>query len=206
MPVVCQATQMQTSSLVLPIQLNLVASNCAALLPSSGSKASAAVERCRTPGRPWAPRCRGNWRAGCRRRPPCSSAPAPDCREVAAHVARQDARIGVVAAADAGADIHLDGLALVEIGRPFARCAGALTRQLQQARRCERSATTHGRPQATLASFSAPSLRLNSRIGVAAEDVALGGLAQERQVVDRRRQVEIPVRIVGRIERAASPH
>ena len=30
---------MLTSSLVLPIQLNRVASNCAALLPSSGSKA-----------------------------------------------------------------------------------------------------------------------------------------------------------------------
>src|SRR5262245_43835642 len=38
---------------------------------------------------------------------------------------------------------------------------------------------------------------------VAAEDVALGLLFQERQVVDRRRQVEVPVRIVGRIEQLA---
>ena len=38
MPLVFQATQMLTSLLALPIQVNLVASNCAALLPSSGSK------------------------------------------------------------------------------------------------------------------------------------------------------------------------
>ena len=34
--------------------------------------------------------------------------------------------------------------------------------------------------------------------GIAAEDVALGLLAQKRQVVDHARQVEVPVRVVGR--------
>ena len=37
-PLVCQATQMLTSLLALPIQVNLVASNCALGLPSSMSK------------------------------------------------------------------------------------------------------------------------------------------------------------------------
>src|SRR6187200_2993552 len=36
--------------------------------------------------------------------------------------------------------------------------------------------------------------------GVAAEDVVLGLLREERQVPDRRRQVEIPMRIVGGVE------
>src|SRR5690349_19302710 len=35
---------------------------------------------------------------------------------------------------------------------------------------------------------------------VAAENVAFRGLAQERQIVDRARQVEVPVRIVRRIK------
>src|SRR5215212_1571320 len=32
----------------------------------------------------------------------------------------------------------------------------------------------------------------------AAEDVALGGLLEERQIVDCARQIEIPVRVIGR--------
>src|SRR5258707_14681986 len=43
-----------------------------------------------------------------------------------------------------------------------------------------------------------PGLELEELLGVAAKDVALGLLVEERQVVDRRRQVEVPVRIVGR--------
>ena len=39
-PDVCQDTQTLTSSLALPIQVNFEASYCAALLPSSGSKAT----------------------------------------------------------------------------------------------------------------------------------------------------------------------
>ncbi len=46
--------------------------------------------------------------------------------------------------------------------------------------------------------------RLNSRARVAAQDVALGLLVQERQVVDRARQVEVPVRIVRRPDAAGS--
>src|SRR5215211_1466361 len=34
--------------------------------------------------------------------------------------------------------------------------------------------------------------------GVAAEDVALGGFLKERQIVNRARQVEVPMRIIGR--------
>jgi hypothetical protein len=39
MPVVCQATHTLTSSFMLPIQLNLAASNWAFVEPSNGSKA-----------------------------------------------------------------------------------------------------------------------------------------------------------------------
>ena len=39
MPLVFEATQMLTSLLALPIQVNLSALNCAALEPSSGSNA-----------------------------------------------------------------------------------------------------------------------------------------------------------------------
>src|SRR6188508_1320265 len=35
---------------------------------------------------------------------------------------------------------------------------------------------------------------------VAAQNTAFRGLAQKRQIVDRARQVEVPVRIVGRIQ------
>src|SRR4051812_27108228 len=37
--------------------------------------------------------------------------------------------------------------------------------------------------------------------GAAAQDVALRLLAQKRQVVDLARQIEVPMRIVGRIEK-----
>src|SRR5262245_12240207 len=43
-----------------------------------------------------------------------------------------------------------------------------------------------------------PGLKVEQLGGVAAQDVALGLFGQERQVVDRRRQIEVPVRVVGR--------
>src|SRR5262249_48849266 len=47
-------------------------------------------------------------------------------------------------------------------------------------------------------SSSPPWIEPEQAGGVAAEDVALGLLLEERQVVDDRGQVEVPVRIVGR--------
>ena len=130
MPLVCQATQMLTSLLALPIQVNLLASNWAPLEPSSGSNAvprPGGRMRCR----PWARRYRASWpAAGCRRLP-CSSARWWDCRECACRVAGNDARIEVVAAADAVADIEVDVAALVE-GRGVLR---ACDRRGEQDRR-----------------------------------------------------------------------
>src|SRR5215471_21719820 len=43
---------------------------------------------------------------------------------------------------------------------------------------------------------------LEQPCGGAAENIVLGPLGEERQIVDRARQVEVPVRIVGGIEQA----
>ena len=121
MPLVFQATQMLTSLLALPIQVNLVASNCAALLPSSGSKP---VPR---PMMPKAVPSFGRDVVEPVRQPQAARAfhvlrqHVRIAGNVLAHVSREHARIEVVGAADAVADVEIDGLALVEIGHALAR-------------------------------------------------------------------------------------
>ena len=98
-------TTTAASSAPLPSQTNLVASNCARAGADQRLQCDAAAEHAERRGRPSARRCRA-----CSRRA-FEPAPGAFCttirrvsRDVPGHVPRQDARIGVVAAAGAVAD------------------------------------------------------------------------------------------------------
>jgi hypothetical protein len=163
MPLVCQATQMLTSLLALPIQVNLVASNCAALLPSSGSKPVP---------RPMMPNAVPSFgpdvvepvgepqRAGALH--VLRHAPS-DCRDVLAHVAREHAGVEIVGAADAVADVEIDGLALVEVGDALRAAAGGDTAAAASA---ARHAAHHVPPWNGNADAVAPGARHYPRRGL----------------------------------------
>ena len=113
---------MLTSLLALPIQVNLVASNCAACVAEQRIEAGAAADDAEGRAVLRARRCRASWRA--------AAMPAPShvlrhhgrvAGDVLADVAREHARVEVVGAADAVADVEIDGLALVEVGRRSGR-------------------------------------------------------------------------------------
>ena len=56
-----------------------------------------------------------------------------------------------------------------------------------------------------LSELAAVDVELEQLHRIAAQDVALGVLAQEGQVVDRARQVEVPVRIARRVRATGFP-
>ncbi len=100
---------MLTSLLALPIQVNLSAWNCARLGAEQRIERGAAADGGDARCRPWRRRCRASWRAAGCRRLPCSSARWSGLPgNVLAEVARDHARIEIVGAADAVADVELD--------------------------------------------------------------------------------------------------
>ena len=116
MPLLCQVTQEPTSRSMLPIQANLSVSNCALLLPNSGSSAAGA------PNTPSAVPSRGAALrdiVGGAHRARAGHVLHHDVRiagNESRHVAREQPHVDVVAAAGVVADDDVDALALVEIG------------------------------------------------------------------------------------------
>ena len=133
---VCQVTQVETSLVTLPSQVNLVPSNCAVAGVSSGvggDGAAEGAERGAVLGRDRIDDIAR--RAGCRRRS-CSAARSlgrpgmclPMC-------ARDEPAVEVVAAADAVADDQVDGLARDRSPRRSERGRGRTCRSCRPQRR-----------------------------------------------------------------------
>ena len=148
-------------------------------------------------------------------RPGESTPPSRTTRRSSARPRRSSRRLRRLEAGGVGYVLLVDPAPAVstltlfaqEIMPEFAKRTATFAKALPRERERVRGGATAGAtapPSASPcgASFASERMRLEveDALRVAAEDVALGLLAEERQVVDRARQVHVPMRIVGRVE------